>query len=329
MPPKYVQRVARLPEVFAVLAAHPDGLPLADLGARFSIPPEELRADLLAFFTADLGGLLGLSRPSVLEFLGPDGRDAEPNQAEIVRIVDERPAEELGVEYVDAATLGLIYSSARALAEVDPGDQALQGALDVLAETMFGESLVPPTARTWNRPLEPLQDAARDHRKVKIVYSRAWTEGVIERVIDPYRLVQTRRGWEVDAGPPDADGALRTYLLSNLREFDVLDETFEPPTDLDERLTRQRATRTVRVRIPHSARWAADVYAEQVRVVADDELDVTLDLDLLAPVERRVGLLVLAAGPDARVVDPAGMIAAIPELAAELLAHHRRVGTGH
>ena len=87
MPPKYALRVARLPEVFALLAAHPDGLALTDLGERLGAPAEELRADLLAFFTADLGGLLGLSRPSVLEFLGPDGRDEDPNRAEIVRIV--------------------------------------------------------------------------------------------------------------------------------------------------------------------------------------------------------------------------------------------------
>jgi proteasome accessory factor C len=65
------------------------------------------------------------------------------------------------------------------------------------------------------------------------------------------------------------------------------------------------------------------VYAEQVRVVEDDELTVTLDLDLLPPVERRVGLLTLAAGVDARVISPAALIACGPKTAAELLAHHR------
>lgn len=327
MPPRYALRVARLPEVFSLLAEHPDGLPLADLATRLNIPPAELRADLLAFFTADLGGLLGLTRPTVLEFLGPDGDDADPNDAEIVRIVDERPAEELGVEYVDAATLGLVYNAALALAEIDPDDEDLQGALDVLAETMFGEELAPPRPRAEHgvekSPLELLQDAARDHQRVRIVYSRAWTQGVIDRVIEPYLLVQTRRGWEVDAGPPDADGNLRTFLLSNLRSCEVLDQTYDPPSDLERRLEAQRATRTVRVRLPHTARWAAEVYAEQVHVVADDELEVTLDLELLEPVERRVGLLLLAAGPDASVVDPPGMIAALAEVAGELLAHHR------
>lgn len=323
MPPKYAQRVARLPEVFALLAAHPNGLALTDLGERLGAPAEELRADLLAFFTADLGGLLGLSRPSVLEFVGPDGRDEDPNRAEIVRIVDERPSEELGVEYVDAASLGLVYASARALLEVEPQNEDLGGALDVLAETLFGEALEPSETPSWHRPLEPLQEAARDRRRVRIVYSRSWYLGVTERVIDPYLLVQTRRGWEVDAGPPDADGTLRTFLLSNVREFEVLDEAFEPPVDLAAKLEAQRATRTVCVRIPHAARWAADMYAEQVRVIEDDELTVTLELDLLEPVERRVGLLLLAAGEDASVVSPPRMIQSVSAIAGELLAHHR------
>jgi proteasome accessory factor C len=68
----------------------------------------------------------------------------------------------------------------------------------------------------------------------------------------------------------------------------------------------------------------ADGYPEQVRVVDDDELTVTLDLDLLPPVEHRVGLLMLAAGVDARVIDPSRLVACSPALAAELLVDHRR-----
>lgn len=321
MPPRYAERFARLPDVFALLHLHPEGLPLAELAARLEVPATELRADLLAFFAADLGGLLGMSRPTVLEFVGPDGNDVDPNNAEIVRIIRDKP-DELGVEYVDAAELGLIYSAARALQDVDPDDEDLQGALDVLAKTMFGEALAPSLPRVWNRALDPLQDAARQHQRVEIVYSRAWDAGITTRTIDPYRLVQTRRGWEVDAGPPDADGKLRTFLLSNIRSFEVRDETFEPPADLEVKLQGQRTTQTVRVSLPHAARWAADVYAEQVRVVEDDELTATLELDLLPPVERRVGLLLLAAGPSAAVVTK-GLVVPALQMVEELLAHHR------
>jgi predicted DNA-binding transcriptional regulator YafY len=324
MAPKYVERIARLPRVFELLARHPEGLPLIDLAAQVGVPVDELREDLLAFFTADLGDLLGMSRPDVLEFLGPDGEDVDPNTAEIVRIIDEQSIEELGVEHVDASELALIYTAARALLDIDPADADLVGAVDVLTETMFGAPLAEAGgARAWQRPLEPLQDAASARRKVRIVYSRAWSPGVSERVIEPYRLVQTRRSWEVDAGPPDEQGRLRTYLLSNVRDYEVLDDAFEKPDDLDAMLMAQRETVTVRVQLPHRARWVADFYAERVAAVEEDETSVTLDLELLPPVDHRVGLLMLASGLDTVVLDPPNLVATGPKLAAELLTHHR------
>jgi len=321
--PGYARRIARLPEVFEVLQAHPAGLPLTDLAARFGVPVDELREDLLAFFTADVQVLLGLSRPAVLEFVGADGDEDDPNDAEVVRIVDERPADELGVEYVDASELALIYASARALLEIDPDDAALAGAVDVLTETMFGEPLPQGSVRSWQRPLEPLQEAVRARRRVRIVYSRSWHAGVTDRVIEPYRLVQTRRGWEVDAGPVDDNGAIRTYLLSNIRAFEVLESSFTAPPDLARHLREQRTTERVRVRIPHQARWAADMYAEQVILVEDDEEVVTLDLHLLPPLEQRLGLFLLASGPDSAVVEPAHLVKTVVAVAGELLAHHR------
>lgn len=320
--PKYVARIARLPEVFARLAEHPDGLPLRTLADELGIRVEELREDLAAFFTADLGIMLGLYRPDVLEFLGPDGDEALPADAQVVRIV--QPAEELGVEYVDAAELALVYSAARALAETEPDNADLLGAIEVLTETLFGEAApAPPVeAARWNKPLPVLQRAREERRRVRIVYSRAWVHGVGERVIEPYRLVQTRRGWEVDAGPVGDNGSLRTYLLSNIREAELLEESFEPPPDLPALLAAQRATTTVRLCLPQDGRWAADFYAEKVTFVEDDPESVVVDVELLPPLERRVAMLVLAAGPEAFVVEPQALDREVGLLAEELLVHH-------
>ena len=104
----------------------------------------------------------------------------------------------------------------------------------------------------------------RAQQGAQVVYSRAWSQGVATRTIEPYRLVQTRRGWEVDAGPPEADGALRTFLLSNIRAAEVLDDTFDLPADLSVKLAAQRPTTSVRVSLPHDARWAADFFTEDV-----------------------------------------------------------------
>jgi predicted DNA-binding transcriptional regulator YafY len=312
--PKYVQRMARLPRVLELLADHPDGLTLAELAERVDVPVAELHEDLLAFYTADVDPLmLGLSRPEVLEFLGPDG-EADPTEAERVRIVDDRPAQSIGVEQVDAAELALVYTAALALLDVDPDDADLAAAVDVLTEAVIGDAPdETPSPTTDASTVDTLRTAAAGHHCVRIVYSRSWHQGVSERVIEPYRIVRTRRGWEVDAGPLDEQGQMRSYLVPNIRTCELLDETFLAPADLDRRLADQRETARVRVRLPHSARWAADFYAEQV----------TLDLDLLPPLDHRIGLLLLAAGPDATVVDPARLVLAGPALAAELLEHHR------
>jgi proteasome accessory factor C len=324
--PKYVVRIARLPEVFARLAAHPDGLSLPDLAEEFDTTEAELREDLLAFYTADVGGVWGLSRPEVLEFLGSDGVTEDPGTAGVVRLVSESPID-LGVEYVDAGELGRVHAAAQALLDIEPDNAELAEALDVLAETMFGgpageEGAEAPRVAARSRLLPDLRHAQDEQRVVRIVYSRAWEPGVTEREIEPYRLVQTRRGWEVDAGPVDEQGRIRTYLLSNIRSVDVLERTFIVPDDLADHLLRQRATTRVRVLLPQHARWVADFYAEQVTFVEDDERDVVVDLDLLPPVEDRVGRLLLTAGPAATVIDPPALDSAGVVLAEELLLHH-------
>lgn len=328
MPPaKYALRIGRLPAVLELLAQHPDGLPLAELADRVGVAPAELREDLLAYYTADVGALLlGLSRPDVLEFLGTDGEDADPHLAEVVRVVDERPLDELGVEYVALSELALVYAAAVALLELEPDNADLADAIGELTETTLGEPQPISAPRPWNEPLPPLRRAIDERRRVDVVYSRAWHPGVINRTIEPYRLVQTRRGWEVDAGPPDPDGRLRTFLLANVRELAPLDEHFELPDDLDAMLAQQRATETVRVQVPHAALWATDFFAEDVRWVADDADSATRDLDLLPPVAQRLGLLLLAAGDETRVLKPAAYVSAGPDLARELLQHHRATG---
>ena len=308
-----------------MLLAHPDGVPLTVLAEEVGVPTDELREDLLAFYTADpleSDRMLGLWRPPVIEFLGSDGDpEVEPGEAETVRAVNERPTEELGVEYVDASELALVHTAAVALHDVER-DPDLAAAIDVLTETMVGAPVGQPEPPAWNEPLRPLQEAQRDRHAVRIVYSRTWQHGVSARVIHPYRLVQTRRGWEVDAGPPDSAGRLRTYLLSGIREVESLEQPFELPENLPAMLDAQRVTTTVRMVVPHGSRWAADMYAETVTVLRADEDDAELELELLPPLADRVGMLLLAAGSGAFVVEPADLASAGAVLAEELLVHY-------
>ena len=326
---KYAQRIGRLPAVLELLAAHPSGLSLAELSTHFDAPAEELREDLLAYYTADVGTLLlGLSRPEVIEFLSPEGESDDPASAEVVRVIDERPGEELGVEYVDPSELALVYAAARTLLDLEPDNQELADAIEVLTETMFGEPQPLSSPRTWDAPLPAFRRAVDERLRVDIVYSRAWHPGVTERTIEPYRLVQTRRGWEVDAGPPDANGRLRTYLLPNLRDVLRSRRRVRPARPPSTSCWRRSArTETVRVQIPHGALWAADFFAEHVDLVDDDAETSVLDLELLPPVRQRLGLLILAAGDQTRVLTPSALISAGPAMASALSHHHSTHGS--
>lgn len=331
--PGYVNRLARTPQILAHLQTHPNGLPLTQLAADFGVAPETLREDLIAFFMADVMAqddtFLGLSGLAPLEFTNSEGIEIDPNDATWVRVVDPRPTEELGAEYLDSAELALVWTAASALASLEPEDEHLAQAIDVLADTLF-EGVDDTAVRARPVPgaeqtLADLRRAVAHRLRVRIRYSRAWVAGESVRTIEPHLLVQTSRGWEVDASAVESGGALRTFLVNNIREIEVGTESFEPPADLDDRLAAQRVTERVRLVLPHEARWAADMYAESVVQVEDDELTQTLDLELLPPVERRVGLMLLAAGEESRVVSPRGMMSASLDTARELLAHHRRM----
>lgn len=323
--PSYVRRIVRLLDVFEQLEAHPDGVELTRLAEECGIDAGELREDLLAYYTADPAIWLGLSRRHVLEWSSPDvdPDEVDPGEAVMVRLAEQ--PHDLGVDLLDAGELALVYTAAVAALDLagSEGDRALEEAVDVIAETMYGpaEAAASPG---WRPPYLPeLQRAATERRKVRIGYSRQWETGVFEGVVEPWRLVQTTvRGWELDAGPVRENGRLRTYLLSNLRSVEILDETFTLPADADRLLAEQRSTTIVRIQLPHRARWSLDEYAESSTVIEDADDSFVADLELLEPVGWRVGLLVLAGGDETRVLEPAGLVSEGPALAQRLLKHH-------
>lgn len=325
--PKFLQRLARLPEVINVLTAYPDGLPLGELATQFGVDVEDMREDLLTYLDLESWGWsFDIFRKPALEFVQPDADETTNGSGRtIVRIVPDA-APGLGAEHLSAGDLATLYTAGIALLEVDPDETDLAGALAVIAETMYGGTAATPYVGDWNRHVRDLQDAQEQRRKVRIIYSRAWRPGVTDRVIEPLRLVQTRRGWEVDAGPVGPEGNLRTFLVSNLRLVEVLDEGFEPPSGADSLLTKQRATTTVRMELAQDARWAARQHAESVTVVAEDEATFTADLELLAPVGERVGLIMLASGPSTRVISPGSVLPDALGLVEELLQHHESAG---
>lgn len=319
----YAKRLAALPRALAILELHPQGLPLADLAGELGVRPEDLREVVMAYYLADLVELGNFGQP-VVEFFAPDADDEEvdPATAQWVRVVARDPEQELGVDHLSAEQLGRLFEAGADLLALEPENATLRSALEAFQSALW--PVDGPAGTEWKATTaQQLHKAVQERRRVRISYVRQWHPGAGERVIEPYRLVRTRRGWEIDAGPADEVAAVRTFLVSGISTCEVLDETFQLPADVDELLTTQRTPVTVELVVPQDRRWAVDRYSEAVTVLADDEESVSLRAELLPPVAQRLGLLLLCCGPDAFVMTPLDLADSGADVARVLLEHHR------
>jgi len=82
-------------------------------------------------------------------------------------------------------------------------------------------------------------------------------------VIEPFRLIHTRRGWEIDAGPVTPDGTLGTFLVDRVNSYTVLDAMFELPGNLEQLLVQQGTPVPVELVVPHETRWAVEKHADR------------------------------------------------------------------
>lgn len=322
---QYARRLAHVPGALRLLRLHPDGLPIARLAADLDVREDRLREELEVFFLADVvdSGAVGL-RSCALEFLapGPDGAlaDADLAEAQVVRLTDDSPFDELGVAFLSAAELAVLYRAASELSSLEPDNEVLASAVARLGDSVLGG--VEGRGGFKQDVAADLRRAATARQRVRLTYARAWHPGVVERVVEPWRVVSTRRGYEVDAGPVDPEGRLRTYLVSGIRAHEVLEETFERPADADERIGAARRPVPVRLVVPADRVWVVERFAEQVTVEQADEEGTQLVAEVLEPVRERVGLVLTVAGSGAFVVDPPELRDADRETAQRLLDHH-------
>ncbi|TDE10125.1 helix-turn-helix transcriptional regulator [Jiangella asiatica] len=326
-PPTFVLRFERVTRALQILTMHPDGLPLGRLAAELETDEKTLREEIIAFYRADISPAFeaGSYRQVRIEFLGADGEpdEVEPAEAEIVRASTDQPAAEIGVVHTAPAELADIYRAGQALLSLEPENNVLDGALKALGETMLQG--IRPMDDHWKAELAgTLLGAVHRRHRVRIDYSPVWRDECREHVVAPYRLLRTRRGWELDAGVSPDGRVIGTFLLTGIRDAVVLDETFERSDDLDEAMAENRRELAVDVVVPQDARWVVDRFAESSEVLDEDEESVKLRARLLPPVDQRLGILLLVAGPLAFVTDPPHLADAGRTLARELLDHYRR-----
>jgi predicted DNA-binding transcriptional regulator YafY len=327
--PVYVRRFQRVTRTIDVLSHYPDGRRLADLAAELDTSEGVLREEILAYYAADatVDELGGGYREPVIEFVAdPDlvdggDDDVDPADAPYLRLRDMRPAAEVGTQFLSLGQLAQVSRAGHDLLTLDPDNTVLAEAVEALETTILA-GLDPDRDGWLATTAQQIRSAIGGQRRVRIRYARTWTPGVVEHEIEPYRLVHTRRGWEVDAGVVGRHEYVPTFLLSGIREIDILEETFQRPADVDERIEHNRREVAVTFVVPQDARWIVERHAESAEVLDEDEESVKLLANVLPPVQRRVGLVLLIAGPDAFVTEPEDLRDTGSDLARELLAHH-------
>lgn len=296
-------------------------IPLDRLAAMLHTDPTSLRAQIEAFNDVEFSGLVLDAVFSIEPAAGwPDeGPDPQPLVTDVVTFGPGMGGDSLGLHHQDAAALGPLLSAAQHLRALEPENLALGAAVDKLSSSML--DTVTGQANFRARMAAVFNDAAATGHRMRITYSNTWVPKVDVRTIEPYLVRSTSRGYEVDAGPLDATGSPRTFLINQVRDWEVLAERFTAPPGVDAVLEASREQVAVTGYVPHEGLWAVFHWSERVDQGDSDGYGVMFTAWLLPPLAERVGLMMLLAGPDA-YLDDVGLDSHRAELARELLAHH-------
>lgn len=283
-------------EVCRVLDQHGGRLSISDLARALGQAPDEVRRQVSAYANVDTDPAIDLEWGSVFLSIEPwDAYSDDPQPSDDDRVCLDAAAEDvLGVEQFDAAVLGPLYQAAENLLAEEPWNDDLADAVALLRQRFLpGVRRRRPVGAKW---LAELRQAIDTRRRVRIVYSRAWEPGVTDRVIEPYDLTYTARGAEVDAGPLDQHGNIRTFLVPRVRRLELLDASFVRPDDALARCVAARALTPVTGYVTHEVRWVLDKWSERVDVGPSDERGFMFTAHVLPPVGWRCALMQITAG---------------------------------
>jgi proteasome accessory factor C len=292
-------------------------LPVRTLADMTGTSPDEIRRQIKAYDHEETSPTLRQELPAWL-YVEQSG-DEPDDDADVAKTEGDPLRDVLGVEMFGASVYGPLYDAASDLLTREPGNEDLRSA----CETLVAQFL-PGTERRSAyaaRTVAALQTALDQRRRVRIVYSRAWKPGLVERIVEPYALTLTSRGYELDAGPVQDNDRIRSYLVTRIREHEMLEEVFDRPADSGSLIAANRATITVTGYMPHAGAWALRKWTESYAKGAADEHGFVFTAQMLPPVAERAALILILGGPDA-YLDDEGQVAEAKALARELAAHH-------
>ncbi len=149
--------------------------------------------------------------------------------------------------------------------------------------------------------LGTLRAGLHEHRQVAIDYYVYGRDELTHRVIEPHRVSTDQGQWYVSAYCHLAEGD-RLFRIDRVRSAELLDERFDPPSDVvdDGVFSPTGDEPRVEIDLAPEARWVVEQYpTEGVVELPDGRVRVTLVITARAWLER----LLLRLGPLATVVE--------------------------
>lgn len=351
MTAKYLARLEEAAEALQILTLHPDGLGIDDLAQVLGLDEFDTRQNLAAFhesqfledeFGSAVSPLL-LADTRAPQDWGGRSRSAwfeeheAPDLESAVWVALDRDLsanDTFGV-MLDVPQIVDILNCAEHLLAQEPDNEALRTAMAALQVKWVPDMTLAGQEFGGGGALPPIRRAIVERRRLRFRYSREWEPGTSVRTVEPYELKKTHLGYEVDAGPVADNGRIRTYLVRNMSEIEVLDDHFEEPPNKRALIERNRETITVPIVIPKGERPAYEFLALDLDVLEDDVDDPDgermVAVTLQQPFDERLALFMFRAGPDAFVAYDIALMnrddferydSAAPTLARSLLAHH-------
>lgn len=298
------------------LVQHP-GSELSEVARLFDVPVDQLRRDLDLLF---MSGLPPYGPGDLIEVdVDEDDRIWISMAAHFARPLRLSRSEALALYLRGTELLGTAGL---------PDAPALASALDKLRTSLGpdtlgdGEGIEMVDPGSPIEALDPIREAARERRRVRVDYFAHSSGEWSSRVIDPEEVFVALGHWYVAAWDVTID-AERLFRVDRIRRVEPTGERFSPrglegagrslytPTEDDV---------SVRLRLAPVARWIAEYYTttdEQER--ADGSLDITLPARTLGWVAR----LLLRVGGDATVLEPPELTTQVATLARTTLERYR------
>jgi proteasome accessory factor C len=321
-----LSRLERILLLVPYCVAHP-GVSIAELAKRFGAPEKEIMEDLNLLFVC---GLPDYTPADLIEV-------SLEEDAVYIRMADYF-AKPLRLTRTEAIPL---YLKAQALVNLLQGTADGKGGLKELASLRtaldkLGKALLPQeggvaelTKRIKvqlesgeSKWLALLREAVTQRRRVDLEYYTYTRDNMTKRMVDPHLVFASLGHWYFSAFCHMVQDK-RLFRLDRIKSLELMDETFEAPSDADAELPPPLVyvpgpdDVIVRVRVASGiSDWLADYFhMESTKELRGGRQELTFRV----PSDRELENLLLRFGSDVEVIEPASLAESMRDAAKRIL----------